>query len=84
VRYNNEWLQGHIRGARHVEAGSQAEVARSVLPDDRPLVVHCARGNRSTVALSILEQKGFKNLYSLEDGLLFWSGEGYDLVPGGE
>ena len=84
VRYNSEWTQGHIRGARHLEAGSLPEVARAVLPDDRPLVVHCARGNRSTVALSILEQKGFKNLYALEDGLARWVGAGYETVQGGE
>lgn len=82
VRYNREWSQGHLAGARHVEAGSLPEVARAVLPDDRPLVVHCARGNRSTVALSILEQKGFKNLYALEDGLARWVDAGYEMVTG--
>ena len=84
VRYNQEWAQGHIRGARHVEAGSLSEVARAVLPADRPLVVHCARGNRSTVALSLLEQKGFKNLYALEDGISSWVAAGYETVQGAE
>jgi hydroxyacylglutathione hydrolase len=84
VRYNREWAQGHISGARHVEAGALPEVAHAVLPDNRPLVVHCARGNRSTVALSILEQKGFKHLYALEDGIASWTGAGYETVQGGE
>lgn len=84
VRYNREWAQGHIAGARHVEAGSLPEVARAVLPDDRPLVVHCARGNRSTVALSILEQMGFKNLVSLEDGFASWVDAGFETLQGGE
>jgi hydroxyacylglutathione hydrolase len=80
VRYNKEWAQGHIAGARHVEAGSLSEVARSLLPEDRPLVVHCARGNRSSVALSILEQKGFKNLYALDDGIASWEDAGYETM----
>ena len=84
VRYNKEWQQGHIPGARHLEAGSLPEIARAALPDDRPLVVHCARGNRSTVALSILEQKGFKNLASLDEGLESWINAGYELVNGDE
>jgi hydroxyacylglutathione hydrolase len=84
VRYNKEWAQGHIAGARHVEAGQLPEVARAVLPDDRPLVLYCARGNRSTVALSVLEQKGFRDLYALEDGISSWLNAGYETVQGGE
>jgi rhodanese-related sulfurtransferase len=36
------------------------------------------------VALSILEQKGFKNLYALENGLAGWVGAGYETIPGGD
>ena len=82
VRQNNEWLQGHIEGARHVEAGILSQVANTLVPRDRPVVVHCARGNRSTVALSILEQKGFQNLFALEDGIASWSQAGYEIVQG--
>ena len=83
VRFNREWHAGHIRGARHVEAGSLIEVAHSFLPDDRPLVVYCQRGNRSTVAISILEQKRFKNLYALESGVQSWIQAGYEVGPNG-
>jgi hydroxyacylglutathione hydrolase len=84
VRYNKEWHSGHIRSAKHVEAGSLPEVARSLLQEDRPLVVHCQRGNRSTVALSILEQKGYKNLYALEDGFEAWVQAGYEITLNGD
>jgi len=83
VRYNKEWHAGHIPNAKHVEAGALAEVAHSLLPEDRPLVVHCQRGNRSTVAISLLEQKGFKNLYALEAGIQSWLQAGYEIVPNG-
>ena len=84
VRYNKEWHAGHIRGAKHVEAGTLPEVARSLLQEDRPLVVHCQRGNRSTVAISILEQKGYKNLYALEAGFQAWVQAGYEVANGGD
>jgi len=83
VRFNKEWHSGHIRGARHVEAGALGEVAHSFLQEDRPVVVHCQRGNRSTVAISILEQKKFKNLYALESGVQSWIQAGYEVVPNG-
>jgi hydroxyacylglutathione hydrolase len=83
VRYNKEWHAGHIRAAKHVEAGSLPEVARSLLQEDRPLVVHCQRGNRSTVALSILEQKGYQNLFALEDGFQSWVQCGFEVVTHG-
>jgi len=83
VRFNKEWHSGHIRGARHVEAGALGEVAHSFLQEDRPVVVHCQRGNRSTVAISILEQKKFKNLYALESGVQSWIQAGYEVAPNG-
>jgi hydroxyacylglutathione hydrolase len=84
VRFNKEWHQGHIRGARHVEAGCLPEVAHSLLQHDAPLVVHCQRGNRSTVAISILEQNGYKNLYALECGFNTWQQAGYEVVSGAQ
>lgn len=84
VRFNREWHSGHIRGAKHIEAGSLPEVARSILHEDEPVVVHCQRGNRSTIALSILEQKGFKNVYALDAGIQSWADAGYELVPNGD
>jgi hydroxyacylglutathione hydrolase len=82
VRFNKEWHEGHIRGAKHVEAGALLEVARSLLDADQPLIVHCQRGNRSTVAISILEQKGFKNLYALEAGFQAWAEAGFEIING--
>lgn len=38
------------------------------LSKDTPYYVHCAGGYRSIIALSILKQKGFKNLINVEGG----------------
>lgn len=84
VRQRNEWVQSHIYGARHIEAGSLVNAIDTLPPKDQPIVVHCARGNRSTIALSILEQKGFRNLFALEDGFSSWYAAGYEIIHGGK
>lgn len=82
VRQHNEWAQGHIDGAWHIEAGSLSDLAHTIKWKDYPIVVHCARGNRSAIALSILEQKGFRDLSALEDGFSSWAHAGYEIVHG--
>ena len=42
------------------------------LPRDRKIVVHCAGGYRSSVAASILQNRGFKNLAELAGGIAAW------------
>tara|TARA_B100000575_G_C23021564_1_gene588230 strand:- start:632 stop:955 length:324 start_codon:yes stop_codon:yes gene_type:complete len=39
------------------------------------VIVHCRSGQRSATAISILKQKGFKNLFNLTGGILAWSHE---------
>lgn len=81
VRQESEWLEGHIAGATHVEAG---RLPHTALPFDagHPIVVQCAAGDRSTVAISVLEQRGYRNLFLLEGGLNRWQARGLPLEPG--
>lgn len=82
VRMDNEWELRHVQGACHVEAGDLPSMSRNIVPDDRPVVVHCARGNRSTVALSVLERRGFSNLHVLESGIDSWINAGCEVARG--
>ena len=77
VRSDAECAQGCIPGAQHIEAGDLPETARQALPADRPLAVYCGSGFRSIVALSLLEQQGFSDLYNLEHGIDDWVKAGY-------
>jgi rhodanese-related sulfurtransferase len=36
------------------------------------------------VAISILEQKGYKNLYALESGFQAWAHAGYEVANGAD
>ena len=42
------------------------------LPKDRPLLVYCAGGYRSSIATSLLKQQGFENVSELAGGIAAW------------
>ena len=75
VRRPGEWQAGHIPDAAHVPLNSLAEKA-STLPADQPLAVICAGGYRSSIATSILEQKGFSRITNVVGGMAAWRGAG--------
>jgi len=47
------------------------------LPRNRPLLVHCAGGYRSSIAASLLKRAGFTKLTELAGGLAAWETGGY-------
>jgi rhodanese-related sulfurtransferase/glyoxylase-like metal-dependent hydrolase (beta-lactamase superfamily II) len=55
---------------------SQLEARVSELPRDRPIIVHCAGGYRSSVAASVLKRAGLVDVSELAGGLAAWQGAG--------
>ena len=55
VRELDEWLQGHLEGARHLPLSQlkKGQVPED-LPKDQPLYLYCARGGRAKIAQSLL------------------------------
>ena len=47
------------------------------LPKDKPIAVTCSVGNRSSIAVSILERAGFKNVSNVLGGMTAWTNLGY-------
>ncbi|MGW6540814.1 rhodanese-like domain-containing protein [Streptomyces sp. NPDC055051] len=43
------------------------------LPADRPLVLHCAGGHRSSIAASLLRRRGFEDVSDLLGGYAAWA-----------
>lgn len=41
---------------------------------DKPILVYCKSGIRSSVACSLLEEEGFSHLYNLRGGILDYTG----------
>ena len=49
------------------------------LPKDKPIAVTCSVGNRSSIAVSILERAGFKNVNIVLGGMTAWTKLGYPI-----
>jgi glyoxylase-like metal-dependent hydrolase (beta-lactamase superfamily II)/rhodanese-related sulfurtransferase len=71
VRAISEWQSGHVRGSQNEPLPELRELAAKI-PRDRPLVVQCLGGYRSSIACSLLEQAGFDKLSDLEGGWNAW------------
>ena len=79
VRSDAEWRAGHLPRALHVEAGRLPTEALPFSPDSR-VVVHCGHADRSTVGVSVLEQRGYRNLMLLDGGFGGWQAAGYPVA----
>lgn len=71
VRTENEWQQKRIGDSLNIPLNRLAECSGE-LPRDRPIVVHCGTGYRSSIAASLLEGQGFGNTIDLVGGFNAW------------
>jgi rhodanese-related sulfurtransferase len=81
VREPYEREAGHIADTRHIEMNRLTDQA-ATLDRDRPIVLYCRVGARSTMAAQALRAAGFE-AYSMQGGLLRWDREGRPLWPAG-
>ena len=71
VRTPGERGQKHIGGSVSVPLNHLLERAER-LPRDRPLLVYCAGGYRSSIAASVLQREGFAHVTEIAGGLAAW------------
>jgi hydroxyacylglutathione hydrolase len=68
VRENEEWEAGHVAGSIHCPYWALSGATAKALPRRRPLAVACARGNRSSLAASLLMRAGVREVLNVSDG----------------
>jgi rhodanese-related sulfurtransferase len=74
---------GRIEGATHLPLAELSERVGEI-DKDRPVVLYCRGGNRSTMATEALVAEGF-DAKKLSEGVVGWVEEGLPLEPeGGE
>jgi hydroxyacylglutathione hydrolase len=81
VRGGGEWSAGHLPGVRNIPLGHLPDRIAE-LPRDRPIVLHCQSGGRSSIAASVLQAHGFDNVVNLKGGYRQWSEEGRQVERG--
>jgi rhodanese-related sulfurtransferase len=81
VRTPGEFAQGHIEGAvlvDYLSPGFRQEMEG--LDKTKTYLVYCRTGNRSTSAVGIMSELGFRSTYHLEGGMVRWLEEGMPAV----
>ncbi|MBU4293601.1 MAG: rhodanese-like domain-containing protein, partial [Actinobacteria bacterium] len=59
---------------------SELENRLEELPQDKPIIVYCRSGNRSTSAANILLEKGFKEIFNMTGGITEWQNKGFPVI----
>jgi rhodanese-related sulfurtransferase len=81
VRADHEWEVGRIAGATHVPLPELPQRLGEI-DKDRPVVVYCRGGNRSSMATDALADAGYEAA-KLSEGIVGWSEEDLPLEPEG-
>ena len=71
VRSSREREQKFIAGSLGMPLNHLVENI-GMLPKDRPLLMYCAGGYRSSIAASLLQRKGFEHVSEIAGGLAGW------------
>jgi hydroxyacylglutathione hydrolase len=79
VRNESEREVARLKSSHHIFAGYIADHVDS-LPDDKTIVVHCAGGDRSAIAASLLMSMGFENVANLTGGINAWIQSGHEVI----
>lgn len=78
VREPWEFKQGHVPGAQLIPLG-ELRGRLSELNPEQSVAVICASGSRSQSAAALLGQQGFKTVYNVLGGTLYWMQTGLPL-----
>lgn len=83
VRTQDEFVRGHIAGARHIPlADLEKRVTELEKDKTRPIILCCQSGGRSTGAGGVLGKAGFQQVFNLRGGILEWERAGQPLTRG--
>lgn len=73
VREAKEVSQGGLNGAKHIPLGSLASRMSELNKyKDKPVLVYCRSGNRSSHACEQLTKNGFEDVSNLSGGIMAW------------
>jgi rhodanese-related sulfurtransferase len=81
VRADHEWEAGRISGATHIPLAELSQRTGEI-DKDRPVVLYCRGGNRSSMAAAALTDAGY-DAAKLTEGIVGWDAADLPLEPEG-
>jgi rhodanese-related sulfurtransferase len=81
VRTLGEYTQKRIKGA-HLIPIDQVEKRINEIPNNRPIIVYCETGVRSSLVGRYLDRLGFNRVANLSQGIMGWQVRGYPIESG--
>ena len=77
VREESEFAKGHIPGSIHLGKGVIERDIEGRIPDyGTELILYCGGGYRSALAADVLQQMGYRNVFSMAGGWKAWQDSG--------
>jgi len=77
VREDNEWEAGHAAGSIHLGKGIIERDIETAVPDkSTELILYCGGGFRSALVADVLQQMGYRNVFSMAGGWKAWKDSG--------
>ena len=73
VREDDDWSEGHAKGAKHLGRGVIELEIEEQIPDlKQPIICYCGGGSRSALVAESLQKMGYENVRSIAGGLRAW------------
>lgn len=79
VRSPAEYALSHLPNAVNIPLRSLAENLDKI-PTDKPVVLYCSSGHRSTMGMTVLQLLGYKNVLSFPPSINGWKAAGESLT----
>jgi rhodanese-related sulfurtransferase len=81
IRTPEEYDEARIDGAVNIDYYDTDFVDQlDTLDKDRPYVMYCRSGNRSSDAITTMKDLGFSEVYEIDGGIVNWAESGYPIV----
>jgi rhodanese-related sulfurtransferase len=80
VRDHEEWVAGHVEGARSVPLEQFRANPDLELSPQAVLIFICAKGSRSLTAAKLAERLGYETVYNVDGGTAACARAGFPLV----
>ena len=84
VREKEEYEVSHLKDAVPALTEKEALQALEGVPPEKPVVLYCSVGYRSSEMAGFLQKRGFRKVYNLEGSIFAWANEGRPVYRGDE